>query len=73
MYSWGELCEECREESTRPVIKHCEQTPLQKAHNARIDDDLYHQRTMSETVFSLLKADDGTNYAHGRGMGNFSR
>ena len=59
MYSWGELREECREGSTRPVIKHCEQTPLQKAHNARIDDDLYHQWTMSETVFSLLKGGDG--------------
>lgn len=41
------------------MIKRCEQTPLQKAHNARIDDDLYHQRTMSETVVSLLKDGDG--------------
>jgi len=24
-----------------------------------LDDDLYHQRTMSETVFSLLKNDSG--------------
>jgi len=51
MYSWKDLREGCREESTRPVIEHCEQSSLQKAHNARIDDDLYHQRTMSETVF----------------------
>ena len=55
MYSWSDLREGCRKESTRPVIKHCEQSSLQRAHNARIDDDLYHQRTMSETVFSLLK------------------
>lgn len=32
---------------------------MQKAHNARIDYDLYHQRTMSETVFSLLKDGEG--------------
>ena len=59
MYSWKALREGCREESTHPVIKHCEQSSLQKAHNARINEDLYHQRTMSETVFSLLKNDGG--------------
>jgi len=57
-YSWGELREECRSESTRPLIKHREQTPLQKAHNARMNDD-YNQRWMSETGFSQLKEDDG--------------
>jgi len=57
-YSWGELREECRSESTRPLIKHREQTPLQKAHNARMNED-YNQRWMSETGFSQLKADDG--------------
>ncbi len=61
MYSWRDLREKCRTEATRPVIKHCEQSPLQKAHNARIDDDVYNQRSMSETVFSMLKADDGEN------------
>jgi len=35
---------------------------LKKAHNARMDEDLYHQRTLSETAFSLLK-DDGESYA----------
>jgi len=35
-----------------------EHNGLKKAHNARLDDDVYHQRTMSETAFSLLK-DDG--------------
>ena len=38
-YSWGELRGECRSESTRPLIKHREQTPLQKAHNARMRED----------------------------------
>ena len=58
-YSWSELREECRSNSTRPLVKHREQTPLQKAHNARMDDDAYHQRWMSETGFSQLKEDDG--------------
>src|SRR6056297_4147711 len=58
MYSWGDLREACRAASTRPVIKHCEQNALKKAHNARIDDDVYNQRSMSETVFAMLK-DDG--------------
>jgi len=58
-YSWSDLREECREESTRPLIKHKEHNGLKKAHNARIDDDLYHQRWMCETNFSLLKVDDG--------------
>ena len=58
MYSWSDLREACREASTRPVIKHCEQNALKKAHNARIDDEVYNQRSMSETVFAMLK-DDG--------------
>ncbi|EMA48632.1 transposase (ISH1) [Halococcus salifodinae DSM 8989] len=58
-YSWSDLREECRGESTRPLIKHKEHTPLKKAHNARMDADDYHQRWMSETGFSLLKEDDG--------------
>ena len=57
-YSWGELCKKCRSESTRPLIKHREQTPLQKAHNARMNED-YNRRWMSETDFSQLKEDDG--------------
>jgi IS5 family transposase len=58
MYSWSEFRTACRENGTRPVIKHCEQNALKKAHNARIDDDVYNQRSMSETVFSMLK-DEG--------------
>ena len=57
-YSWSDLREECRSTSTRPLIKHREQSPLQKAHNARMNDD-YNQRWMSETGFSQLKEDDG--------------
>ena len=58
-YSWSDLREECRAESTRPLIKHKEQTSLKEAHNARMDVAVYHQRWMNETGFSLLKQDDG--------------
>jgi len=57
-YSWSDLREECRSESTRPLIKHREQTPLQKAHNARMNED-YTQRWLSETGFSQLNEDNG--------------
>jgi len=57
-YSWRDLGEECRSNSTRPLINHREQTPRQKAHNAPINED-YNQRWMSETSFLQLKQDDG--------------
>ena len=57
-YSWSDPRKKCRGESTRPLIKHKEHTPLKQAHNARMDADAYHQRWMSETGFSLLR-DDG--------------
>lgn len=61
MYSWQPLRDICREKETRPVIKHKELSALKKAHNARIDDDVYNQRSMSETVFAMLKTDNGGN------------
>jgi IS5 family transposase len=57
-YSWSDLRKECRSNSTRPLGKHREQTPLQKTHNARMNED-YNQRWMSETGFSQLKEDNG--------------
>lgn len=44
-----------RTHDIRPVIKHREFTSLDKAHNARIDDEVYHQRSMVETVFFAIK------------------
>ncbi len=58
-YSWSDLRDECRATSTRQLIKHKEHNGLKKAHNARMDEELYYQRWMSETGFSLLKQDDG--------------
>jgi IS5 family transposase len=56
-YSWGHLREECRERNTRPLIKHKEHNSLKKAHNARLADNAYNQRSMSETVLLMLKKD----------------
>jgi IS5 family transposase len=43
------------EEDVRPLIKHREFSSLQKAWNARLDADLYGQRSQNETVNSRLK------------------
>jgi IS5 family transposase len=58
-YSLSELPKERRSLLIQPAIKHKEHNAPTKAHNARVDDDVYHQRWMSETGFSLLKKDVG--------------
>ena len=54
-YDWQRLREKLREEGVRPLIKHREFRPVDCAHNARIDESLYGQRALSETVFSTIK------------------
>ena len=49
------LREKLREMGIRPLIKHRVHAPYDHAHNARIDDDLYGQRAMTETVNSSVK------------------
>ena len=44
-----------RESGIRPLIRHREFSSLQKAWNARLDSELYGQRSQSETVNSGLK------------------
>ena len=44
-----------RATGVRPLIKHREFSSLQKAWNARLDADLYGQRSQNETVNSRLK------------------
>ncbi|WP_079977800.1 transposase [Halanaeroarchaeum sulfurireducens] len=44
-----------RENSVRPVIKHREFDSLDAAHNAQLDDDTYHRRSVVEVVFRVLK------------------
>jgi hypothetical protein len=43
----------------RPLVKHRVFAPYDHAHNARIEDDLYNQRSMIETVNSSVKRSDG--------------
>lgn len=54
-YDWDDLREQLREADVRPVIKHREFYPLDKAHNARHDDHIYHRRSVVEAVFFALK------------------
>jgi hypothetical protein len=41
--------------SIRPLINYCVHTPYDHTHNARIDDELYAQRSLTKTVFSSVK------------------
>ncbi|WP_273838060.1 IS5 family transposase [Halococcus sp. PRR34] len=54
-YDKNALRERLRELEIRPLIKHCIRAPYDHAHNARIDEDLYAQRSMTETVNSAVK------------------
>lgn len=54
-YDWDDLRQELREADIRPVIKHREFSPLDVAHNARHDDDIYHRRSVVEAVFFGIK------------------
>jgi IS5 family transposase len=47
--------DELRANGIRPLIKHRIYSSLDHAHNARLDSDRYHQRSMAETVFSSIK------------------
>jgi IS5 family transposase len=54
------LREQLRDKDVRPLIKHRHFRSVDHAHNARIDDFLYHQRSMCETVFLAIKRTLGT-------------
>ncbi len=54
--------EELRAEEVRPLIKHrvFAPAPYDHAHNARIEDELYNQRSICETVNSVIKRSYGS-------------
>jgi IS5 family transposase len=54
-YDWDEFRQYPRKEGVRPMIKHREFTSLDAAHNARIDDETYHRRSVVESVFASLR------------------
>jgi len=47
--------DELHDNGIRLLIKHGIMNPLDHAHNACMDGDRYHQRSMSEAVFSTIK------------------
>jgi len=54
-YDWDELRHKLTEAGVRPVIKHREFSSLDAAHNARLDDETYHRRSVVESVIRSLK------------------
>jgi IS5 family transposase len=54
-YDWDDLRHKLRKNGVRPVIKHKEFYHLDKAHNARMDDDVYHLRSNVESAFFAIK------------------
>ncbi len=58
-YNDQKVCALARDEDVRPLIKHQEFSSLHKAWNARLDADLYGQRSQNETVNSRLKRKHG--------------
>jgi len=53
-YDSQPLRETLREIDIRPLVKHRVFAPYDHAHNARIEDELYNQRSMTETVNSSV-------------------
>lgn len=62
-YDWDGLRAHLRNNDVRPVIKHREFDALDAAHNARLDDDTYHRRSVVESVFRILKQRYGDRLA----------
>jgi len=54
-YNSQPLHETLRDMGIRPLIKHRVFAPYDHAYNARIDDDRYNQRSMTETANSSVK------------------
>jgi IS5 family transposase len=47
--------DQLRDDNIRPLIRHCESSPINYAANARMNDEDYHKRSNSESVFSAIK------------------
>lgn len=54
-YDSTDVRDTLRSEGVRPLIKHRLYTPIDHAHNARLCDELYNQRSLSEPVNSTIK------------------
>jgi len=47
--------DQLRDDNIRPLIRHCESSPIHYAANARMNDEDYHKRSNNESVFSAIK------------------
>jgi len=47
--------DQLRDDNIRPLIRHCEASPVHEAANARMNDEDYHKRSNNESVFSAIK------------------
>jgi IS5 family transposase len=54
-YDSAEFREYLRDQGVRPVIKHREFGSLDRAHNARLDEEIYGRRAVVESVFAAIK------------------
>lgn len=70
-FDWDELRQMLRNEGIRPVIKHREFYSLDTAHNARIDDETYHQRSIAESMFFALRKRFGSTLKARTWFGQF--
>lgn len=58
-YDHYDLRDWCRDKGIRPLIKHREHKPYDKAANARMNNDDYNQRQKVESIFSSIKRQYG--------------
>lgn len=70
-FDWDDLRQMLRENGIRPVIKHREFYSLDAAHNARIDDETYHHRSVVESIFFALRKRFGTQLKARTWFGQF--
>ena len=69
-YDWDEFNHYLREEGVKPVIKHREFNMLDAAHNARIDDNTYHRRSVVESIFAYYVVASTTRFEPEPGPAN---
>jgi IS5 family transposase len=54
--------DQLRENNIRPLIRHCESSPIHEAANARMIDEDYHKRSNNESIFSAIKRKYGDRF-----------
>lgn len=70
-FDWDALRQKLRKAGVRPVIKHREFYSLDAAHNTRIDDKTYHQRSIAESIFFAIRKRFGSTLKARTWFGQF--